>query len=149
MRSFIAVALVATTVLSGCATVTRGRTQTWNIVTTPTGAMVRTTAGIQCESTPCAFTLPRKSSFGVTVTKPGFKTFSGQVSNKISGRGGAGMAGNILAGGIIGIGVDAATGSALDLDPNPMKIILEPDSSSAESRLDPAAVAATPVPAPK
>lgn len=149
MRKIIMAGIVATMFLSGCATVTRGRTQTWNIVTTPAAATVRTTIGIQCESTPCSFTLARKSSFGVTVTKTGYKTFTGQVTNKISGRGGAGMAGNILAGGIIGIGVDAATGSALDLDPNPMKIILEPDSSSAESRLEPAAVAAAPAPAPK
>jgi hypothetical protein len=144
MKKTIVIALAASVLLSGCATVTRGRTQTWNIVSTPAGASVRTTIGIQCEATPCSFTIARKSAFGVTVTKPGYKTFTGQVTNKISGRGGAGMAGNILAGGIIGIGVDAATGSALDLDPNPMTIILEANDSSAESRLAPPVVAAAP-----
>lgn len=147
MKKMIALALVTTTLLAGCATVTRGRTQTWNINSSPSGAVVRTTIGIQCESTPCSFTLARKSTFGVTVTKTGYKAFSGQVANKMSGRGGAGMAGNVLAGGIIGIGVDAATGAALDLDPNPMRVILEPEGSSAESRLE--VIAPLPTPAPK
>jgi hypothetical protein len=140
MKKIMVLALVATTVLAGCATVTRGRTQTWNITSTPAGATVRTTIGFQCESTPCSFTIARKSTFGVTVTKPGYKTFTGQVENKVSGSGGAGMAGNVLIGGVIGIGVDAATGAALDLVPNPMKVILEPVDSSAESRLEPAPV---------
>ena len=146
MRILIAAALIGATVLSGCATITRGRTQTWNITSSPAGAAVRTTIGFQCEATPCSFTIARKSTFGVTVTKAGYKTFTGQVANKISGRGGAGMAGNVLAGGIIGIGVDAATGAALDLTPNPMKLILEPLGSSEESRLEPVAVSAPAAP---
>ncbi|MDP2581055.1 hypothetical protein Q8W37_14030 [Shimia thalassica] len=36
------------------------------------------------------------------------------------GSGGAALAGNILVGGIVGIGVDAATGSTLDHVPNPV-----------------------------
>lgn len=37
------------------------------------------------------------------------------------------MAGNLLLGGIVGIGVDAVTGAALDHYPNPVNIALERD----------------------
>ena len=42
--------------------------------------------------------------------------------------GGAGLAGNVLLGGVIGLGVDAATGAAFDLVPNPLKVTLEKDA---------------------
>ena len=37
------------------------------------------------------------------------------------------MAGNILLGGFIGIGVDATSGALNDLTPNPLQIILQPE----------------------
>jgi hypothetical protein len=36
-----------------------------------------------------------------------------------------GVAGNVLVGGIIGLGVDAATGASQDLVPNPLKVTLQ------------------------
>ena len=45
---------------------------------------------------------------------------------QISGGGAAGMAGNVLLGGIIGAGVDAATGATKDLKPNPIDVKLVP-----------------------
>jgi hypothetical protein len=48
--------------------------------------------------------MARKSEFGVDVTKPGFKPWLGQVTNKVGGAGGAGMAGNVILGGLIGAG---------------------------------------------
>ena len=38
------------------------------------------------------------------------------------------MAGNVIFGGLIGIGVDAATGAALDLIPNPLVVKLTPSN---------------------
>jgi hypothetical protein len=35
------------------------------------------------------------------------------------------MAGNVLVGGLIGAGVDVATGAMLDLSPNPVNVTLE------------------------
>ena len=70
--------------------------------------------------------MPRKSAFQATITKPGYKTVTATVGNRISGGGGAGLAGNILVGGIIGAGVDAGTGAALDLRPDPLVVKLEP-----------------------
>jgi len=42
------------------------------------------------------------------------------------GGGAAGFAGNVLIDGIVGMGVDAATGSALEHYPNPVSVTLEP-----------------------
>lgn len=39
--------------------------------------------------------------------------------------GGAALAGNVLVGGIIGLGVDAATGASKELTPNPVRVTLE------------------------
>jgi hypothetical protein len=84
-----------------------------------------TTNGYQCQSTPCSVKMPRRSEFGVTITKPGYKTVTANVTNKVSGGGGVAMAGNVLVGGIIGAGVDVGTGAMLDLTPNPLVVTLQ------------------------
>jgi hypothetical protein len=86
---------------------------------------VVTSHGYSCEATPCAIKMPRKSQFTATLTKPGYKAATITVSNKVKGGGGAAMAGNLLAGGIIGAGVDASNGSMLDLVPNPAHVALQ------------------------
>ena len=69
--------------------------------------------------------MPRKSEFDVTISKPGYKTATVHVTNKVANEGGTAMAGNIILGGIIGAGVDAGTGAMMDLVPNPVDIVLE------------------------
>ena len=69
--------------------------------------------------------MSRKSQFSVDITKPGYKPWHGEVTNKVSGAGGAGMAGNVILGGIIGAGVDVATGAMLDITPNPLVVKLD------------------------
>src|ERR1700741_362550 len=106
MKRYILVAAAAVA-LSGCATITRGTSDTWTVNTTPSGAAVSTTNQFACKATPCTFKMSRKADFTVTISKPGYKTWTGQVTHHVSGAGGAGMAGNVLLGGIIGAGVDA------------------------------------------
>ena len=74
--------------------------------------------------------MPRKSQFTATISKSGYKTVDIAVTNKISTGGGVGMAGNVLVGGIIGAGVDVASGAMLDLTPNPVNIVLEKQEGS-------------------
>ncbi|MBR7620810.1 PEGA domain-containing protein [Phenylobacterium sp. 20VBR1] len=119
--AIVCVALSST----ACATVTRGSTEAWTVETDPIGAKVSTTAGFACDATPCTFKMPRKSEFTVTLTKPGYKTVTTQVVHEISGAGGAGMAGNVILGGVIGAGVDLATGAMMDLKPNPLVVKME------------------------
>ncbi len=127
--------LIAITVpvlaLASCATITRGTKTDFTVQTVPGGASVTTTNGFSCVATPCTFKMPRKSEFSVTITKPGYKSYTGNVINKVSGSGGAGMAGNVLVGGLIGVGVDASSGAMLDLVPNPLSITLEAEAPAA------------------
>ncbi|WP_246251740.1 hypothetical protein [Parasulfitobacter algicola] len=46
------------------------------------------------------------------------------MTNELAEGGAAGMAGNVLIGGVIGIGVDAATGATQNLEPNPVMVNL-------------------------
>lgn len=125
--TFARAALIAAAAisLSACATVTRGTTDVWVITTDPGGARVETSNGYFCDATPCAIKMPRRSDFTATVTKAGYKVAKVTVTHKTGGAGAAGVAGNVLVGGIIGIGVDAYTGASQDLVPNPVHIILE------------------------
>ena len=119
--------------LGGCATVTRGTTTAMVINTTPTGARVSTSNGFICESTPCRFDMSRKAEFRVSITKEGYKPFEGSVTHKVASAGGAGFAGNVLVGGLIGMTVDANSGAMNDLYPNPLNVTLAPIDSNLES----------------
>lgn len=120
----VALALAAAS-LSACATITRGTTTAFTVESTPPAAEVKTSTGFTCPATPCTFKMPRKEGFSVTVSKAGYKPLTTDIVTKMSGGGAAGMAGNVLAGGIIGIGVDASSGALNDLSPNPLKVTLD------------------------
>ena len=126
MKIWPAVGLAVTAVtMAGCATMTRGTKDVWEVTSEPPGARVETTNGMSCAATPCGLKMSRKSEFTATVSKPGYKDATISVTNKVAGAGGAAMAGNVLLGGIIGAGVDASTGAMLDLVPNPAHVVLE------------------------
>lgn len=110
--------------LGGCATVTRGTTNQIQIESEPSGASVATSLNHQC-TTPCTLTVNRKDEFTVTYKMEGFKEQQVFVKTILSPDGIAGAAGNVLIGGVIGLGVDAATGSTLMHTPNPIKVMLE------------------------
>ena len=142
MKRYLAViATVAVAVsASACATLTRGTTQQFVIETTPPGAAIKTSHGFTCPATPCTFSLPRKEGFTVVVTMEGYEMASAEVTTGMAGNGAAGMAGNILLGGLIGMGVDATSGAMNDLSPNPLQITLKPVAApAAPAAVDPAA----------
>ena len=118
-------ALCAALSVAGCATVTRGTNDVLVVNSTPSGAQVKISNGQSCTGTPCTFKLPRKSELNVLVSKENCKPQQIRVTNRVSGSGGAAMAGNVLVGGIIGAGVDASTGAMLELVPNPVEVGLE------------------------
>lgn len=122
---------------SGCATITRGSTQPWTVDSAPTGAVASLSNGERCE-TPCTLTLKRKHPFAVEVCKAGYRTVTTSVQSGISGAGATGMAGNVLVGGLIGVGVDAATGATKDLSPSPLVIQLAEEAEGCMSPSFPA-----------
>jgi hypothetical protein len=68
----------------------------------------------------------RSADITVTINKDGYEPQMIPLTKEIPGTGAAGFAGNILAGGLIGMGVDAATGAAQDHKPNPVIVTLQP-----------------------
>ncbi len=134
--------------LAACATVTRGSNTAWEVNTTPSGAKVKTSNGFYCDSTPCSIKMPRRSTFTATITHDGYKPAEVEVTNHVSGGGGVGMAGNVLVGGIIGAGVDVASGAMLDLTPNPVAVAMEKEEvvTAAGVQDPPVPVAAQPLP---
>ncbi|TYC56097.1 PEGA domain-containing protein [Rhodobacterales bacterium] len=118
--------LLAGAGLSGCASVTRGTTETVVIHASPEGAQIATNIGLTCNTSPCSLQVSRKQEFEVTVSKEGYKTQKVHVSTQVAPGGVAGLAGNVIIGGVIGIGVDSVTGATLDHLPNPVLVELIP-----------------------
>ncbi|MBX3597122.1 MAG: translation initiation factor 2 [Rhizobiaceae bacterium] len=133
MKNIIAVIAISCLV-SGCGTIVRGTTEKVTVITEPSGAAITTSIGPACPSSPCTFDISRSAEFTVYADKPGYKRGEASVGTKLTGQGAAGFAGNVLAGGVVGMGVDAVTGASLDHYPNPVKIELEREGSKASSR---------------
>lgn len=133
-----AIAAVAGSIaLSGCASVVRGVNEDVAIQVTPANAEIRTSAGHACTG-PCVINVPRKKEFTVTASAPGYQTETIAVETRVSGKGAAGMAGNVIIGGVVGVGVDAVSGATLDHYPNPVILNLEPGTGSKTVMPEPA-----------
>jgi hypothetical protein len=133
MRIVGIVALCA--IVGGCASVTRGTTENISIASTPSGAQA-TITGLDVPTacvTPCAIVAKRNADIAVTFEKDGYQPQVVQLTKEIPATGAAGFAGNLLAGGLVGMGVDAVTGAATDHKPNPVTVTLEPLAPAARS----------------
>jgi hypothetical protein len=109
--------------LGGCATITRGTTDQVQLQSEPSEARATTSIGQSC-LTPCTLTMSRKDEFTVSFSKDGYEPQQVDVKTQVAGSGAAGFAGNILFGGVIGMGADVATGAALEHVPNPVRVDL-------------------------
>ncbi len=68
--------------------------------------------------TPCVVQAKRSADITITINKDGYEPQIVRLVKDIPGSGAAGFAGNLLLGGVIGMGVDAAAGAALDHKPS-------------------------------
>ncbi|HET9217134.1 MAG TPA: PEGA domain-containing protein [Terriglobia bacterium] len=119
-------AIVTLAAMQGCATITRGTTEVLVVETQPPGADVRINpTGTNCK-TPCSIELKRKRNYTLQIDRAGFEPATVNVLSEIAGAGAAGMAGNVILGGLIGVAVDAASGATKKLTPNPVKLNLVP-----------------------
>jgi hypothetical protein len=124
--------LASCAALASCATVTRGTTTAFVVETIPSGAHVTLSTGQECNATPCTFArISREAEFSVTVSKEGYETTTHAITHRTSGGGGAGMAGNVILGGLIGAAIDANSGATQDLVPNPLVIHMTPVAAPA------------------
>ena len=62
----------------------------------------------------------------MTIERNGYETIRSTVVSGVDGEGAAGMAGNVIFGGIIGAGIDAGTGAMHSHKPNPLQVTLVP-----------------------
>ena len=126
MRLVLAAAIALPCV--GCASVTRGTTENISISSTPAGAIAEV-SGLDIPTscvTPCVVQAKRSADITVTVNKEGYEPQIIPLTKEIPATGAAGFAGNVLLGGVVGMGVDAVTGAALDHKPNPVIVTLQP-----------------------
>ncbi|KZK83675.1 hypothetical protein PsW64_01840 [Pseudovibrio sp. W64] len=125
MKSYFVAGVVASSILlAGCGTVVRGTSEDIKIDVKPANAKITSTTAHTCVG-PCVINVPRKKEFTLTASAPGYQSQVIDVQTRVSGKGAAGMAGNIILGGVIGVGVDAATGATLDHYPNPVTFNLK------------------------
>jgi len=116
---------------TACATITRGVHDKLSVLSEPSGANVMLSSG-ERGVTPTKFVKSRRGdSFAVTVSKPGYIPQTVKVESNASATGATAMAGNVVLGGLIGIGVDATSGAYNSLYPNPVSVHLVPRGKSA------------------
>lgn len=132
VRSSHLVLLVAALALGGCATVTRGMSEQVTFTSEPSGASVRTSTGLVCAATPCTFDIARKQEFSAVFSLPGHEETTIDVKTEIAGNGAAGFAGNVVVGGVVGMGTDVVTGATLNHEPNPVHAVLRPIARSGQ-----------------
>jgi hypothetical protein len=107
-----------------------------SISPTPSGAEA-TITGLDVPTacvTPYAVTAKRNADISVALAKPAYQPQVVKLTKDVPGAGAAGFAGNILAGGLIGMGVDAYNGAAQDYKPNPVIVTLRPNGTHASPR---------------
>lgn len=123
--NFVHVLLSAVTIaffgsfLSGCATIVRGTDQGLTLVTDPAGAQctLKRRGEIVAIINPTPGTAQvekSKHDIHYFCEKPGYEPTAGVITSEFQGW----TIGNVLLGGIIGAGVDSASGAMNDYDPS-------------------------------
>lgn len=123
-------AISAAALLSSCGSITRGTEEEVTIISEPPDAVITTSLGPSCPKSPCKLVVKRNQSLIAHAEKPGYERGSIDINTKMSGKGTLGVAGNVIAGGLVGVVVDGVTGAGLDHYPNPATIVLKPISIS-------------------
>jgi hypothetical protein len=123
--------LVAMLYLAGCGSIINGTTQKIPVTADPMNASVTAIGGdiTITDKAPCTLNLKRKHNQVVTVSATGYKPQTVQLQSVVSGA----VAGNILLGGLIGWGVDAASGGDSKLVPEVVSVVLEPEEVVAKA----------------
>jgi len=132
MNIKLIVALAASISLSACATITKGTNFDVQVASEPSAAEAKFVntenkyEGGTCVK-PCSMKLNRKGTYKATVSKEGFDPYEILVFPKVAESGVAGGIGNVIAGGLVGLAVDASTGAMKDLYPGEINVVLKPE----------------------
>src|SRR5260221_7392943 len=120
MRVALALFCISCTLTTSCATIINGPKETISVSSDPPGAEVND--GMEIQTTPTQFALNRNRDYLLTISKPGYKTETVKIVHVVSGW----VAGNLISFGMIGAGVDAASGSIWKLEPDTIVVTLHP-----------------------
>lgn len=124
MKAGIILALGLAAVLpTACATIISGKHQEVQVISSPSGAKASTSG--QTIITPGTFTLRRDTNHVIAIEKEGYISETVTLTSGV----GPAVAGNIIFGGLIGGGIDAATGALYKLYPETVNVALRPGSS--------------------
>ncbi len=107
--------------LAGCASIVKGTTQAIPVTTSPTGATVKLDGNV-IGQTPTNVEAKRKGDHLLTFEKEGYQPESVAITRNIGGA----VFGNIIAGGLVGWGVDAISGAQYNLSPKTVSLTLRP-----------------------
>jgi hypothetical protein len=130
-KLILACAIIASgPALGGCATIVHGVNQDVAFKSDPSAATIRLAQGGSCV-TPCEIEMRRGHDSMVTYTLEGYEPARVYIQSKLNGA----IAGNLIAGGLIGGIVDGANGASNSLYPNPIYIRLAPVGSGREAEL--------------
>lgn len=137
MRGTIASGSLLVAVLSGCATITTGTTQSILVDTTPTGAVCRFSRSDReigvVNPTPGMFLVQKSGEpLSIICTKSGYYPNTGVLRADFEPM----VFGNILFGGIVGIVVDAASGADRKYDAALRLTLRKVEASSLDSVID-------------
>ena len=106
---------------AGCASIIHGSRQDIRVTSNPSGAVVRVNLNNQATTTPGIVTLNRKEiGYALTFEKQGYKPVEVSLRRTVDGW----LFGNIIFGGLVGIVIDFASGSAYKLTPDEVSTVL-------------------------
>jgi len=117
--------------LTSCASCINGTTQSIAVSSSPSGASVYVD-GANMGTTPTKVEVKRKHDHVLTITKPGYGQEEVILTHVFSGA----VAGNLIAGGVIGWGVDAMTGAQYRMVPEQVSVTLRPLKEGEEHQLN-------------
>jgi hypothetical protein len=115
-----ALSTLAALLLTGCGAIMHGPRQSIEVQSAPTGVKLETNPATGSFTTPTTLNLERKNSYVLTFTSPGYNPATANITNGIG-------TGTLVADiflGLVGVIVDAATGSWYGLNPETVNVTL-------------------------
>lgn len=125
---FTGVLCAAVLLLTGCGAMFQGSNQTVDIQSAPSGAKITGSPGIGEYTTPASVKLSRKNSYDLNFTKEGYKPATARIQASASF---GYILLDVLFTGLVGVVVDAATGSWNSLSPETISVTLEKEEMGA------------------
>jgi hypothetical protein len=125
--TMLASAALGALALSACATIIQSPKQEVAIASTPTGATVSIDR-VEKGTTPLVTKLSRKETHVLRIELAGYQPYEATLTRKLSGW----VWGNIVFGGLVGLAVDAVTGSMYRLSPGQVSAALASGQAATE-----------------